>query len=100
MADEELDNAFEEELDDAFYDMSVNLARHNLEVTLRRTKEQCFRAAKEIATEEGIEGFKKMDSFVRSQYADEPKKMAEWEAIAQKYEFMDEEIRDEEQQGE
>ena len=74
-----------------FGQMSVNLARHNLEVTLRRTKEQCFRAAKECALE-SLEGFKKMDAFVRSQYADEPKKMAEWDEIAQKYEFLDDEV--------
>jgi hypothetical protein len=82
-----------EEVDDVFYDVSVNLARHNLEVTLRRTKEQCFRAAKECALE-SLDGFKKMDAFVRSQYADEPKKMAEWDEIAQKYEFMDDEVEE------
>jgi hypothetical protein len=79
------------ELDNVFYDMSVKLARHNLEVTLRRTKEQCFRAAKECASE-SPEGFKKMDAFVRSQYVDEPKKMAEWDEIARRYEFVDDEI--------
>ena len=79
------------EPDDVFYDTSVKLARHNLEVTLRRTKEQCFRAAKECALE-SPEGFKKMDAFVRSQYADEPKKMAEWGEIARGYEFIDDEI--------
>jgi hypothetical protein len=77
-----------------FGNMSVNLARHNLEVTLKRTKEQCFRVAKEIGLE-GIEGFKKMDAFVRNQYADEPKKMAEWDEIMQKYEFLGEEDEDE-----
>ena len=80
-----------EELDDVFFDMSVKLARHDLEVTLKRTKEQCFRAAKECASE-SLEGFKKMDPFVRSQYADESKKMAEWDEIARRYEFMDDEI--------
>jgi hypothetical protein len=84
------------EAEDKFGDMSVNLARHNLEVTLKNTKEQCFQIAKEVALKEGLEGFKKMDGFVRSQYADEPKKMAEWDKITQKYEFMDEEIGDEE----
>ena len=78
-----------------FGQMSVNLARHNLEVTLRRTKEQCFRIAKEVGSE-NAEGFKKMDAFVRSQYADEPKKMAEWDKIMRKYEFLDEEDEDEE----
>ena len=86
------------EADDKFGETSVNLARHNLEVTLRRTKEQCFRAAKECALE-SLEGFKKMDAFVRSQYADEPKKMAEWDKIMQRYEFLDEEDEDEEQLG-
>jgi hypothetical protein len=85
----------DEEVDGVFYDMSVNLARHNLEVTLRRTKEQCFRIAKEVGSE-NAEGFKKMDAFVRSQYADEPKKMAEWDKIMQRYEFLDEEDEDEE----
>jgi len=81
------------DVEDKFGEMSVNLARHNLEVTLRRTKEQCFRVAKEIALE-NVEGFKKMDAFVRNQYADEPKKMAEWDKIMQKYEFLDEEDED------
>ena len=95
MGDEERDGVFEEELDEAFYDASVNLARHNLEVTLRRTMEQCFRAAKECALE-SEEGFKKMDAFVRKFYVDEPKKMAEWDEIERKYEFTDEVIGDEE----
>ncbi|MDT4895018.1 MAG: hypothetical protein QOH25_95 [Acidobacteriota bacterium] len=83
------------EAEDKFGEMSVNLARHNLEVTLKRTKEECFRAAKEIALE-NVEGFKKMDAFVHKQYADEPKKMAEWDKIMQKYEFLDEEDEEEE----
>jgi len=78
---------------DVFLDASVNLARHNLEVTLRRTKEECFRAAKEIASE-SLEGARKMDPFVRGQYADEPTKMAQWEEIMRKYEFADEEVED------
>jgi hypothetical protein len=77
-----------------FGDMRLNLARHNLEVTLRRTKEQCFLAAKQCAME-SLEGFKKMDAFVRNQYYDEPKKMAEWDEIMRKYEFSDEEVSDE-----
>lgn len=93
--EEEFDGEFEEELDDAFYDASINLARHDLEVTLRRTMEQCFRAAKECGLE-SEEGFKKMDAFVRKVYADEPKKMAEWDEIERKYEFTDEVIGDEE----
>ena len=75
--------------------LSVAEARHNLEVTLKRTKEECFRAAKECGLE-SLEGFKKMDAFVRSQYADEPQKMAEWDEISQKYESLDEENENEE----
>jgi hypothetical protein len=82
-----------------FNNMRVNLARHNLEVTLKRTKEQCFRAAKQCGSE-SFDGFKKMDHFVRSQYADEPKKMAEWDKIAQMYEFMNKENAVEEDAGE
>jgi hypothetical protein len=78
------------DVEDKFSEMSVKLARHNLEVALKRTKEQCFRAAKEIALE-SLEGFKKMDAFVRKQYAGEPKKIAEWDKIMWQYEFPDEE---------
>jgi hypothetical protein len=94
LEDEELDGAFEEKLNEAFYDASVHLAEHNLEVMIRRTLEHCFRAAKECALE-SAEGFKKMDGFVRQFYADEPKKMAEWEEIERRYEFSDEVIEDE-----
>lgn len=79
----------EEEANDQFVEVSVKLARHNLEVALKRTKEQCFQAAKEIALE-SLEGFKKMDAFVRKQYADEPKKIAEWDNILWQYEFPNE----------
>lgn len=82
---------------DNFGKMWVNLARHNLEVKLKQTKEQCFRAAKECGSE-SLEGFKKMDAFVRSQYADEPRKMAEWDKIMQKYEFMDEEDEEDDEE--
>jgi hypothetical protein len=84
------------EAPDILDDMCLNLARHNLEVTLKSFKEQCFRAAKEIALNEGVKEARKMDAFVRSQYADEPRKMAEWEEIMLKYAFSDEEEEDEE----
>lgn len=82
-----------DQVNDVFYDASVNLARRNLEESLRRTKEECFRAAKACALD-SIEGFKEMDAFVRSQYVDEPQKMAEWEEIALRYEFMDDVIEE------
>ena len=84
------------EAPDVLDDMALNLARHNLEVSLKRAKEECLGVAKIIAVEEGVEGARKMDAFVRSQYADEPKKMAEWEEIMLRYAFEDE---DEEAQG-
>jgi hypothetical protein len=37
---------FVEKPSDALLQMNVDMARHNLEVTLKRTKEGCFRAAK------------------------------------------------------
>lgn len=76
------------------HDACLSLAKHNLEVTLRRTKEECFRVAK-IAAAESLEEAMKFDGFVRRQYADEPRKMAEWEEIMSRYEFADEEVTDE-----
>ncbi len=78
------------EAPDVLNEMCVNLARHNLEVTFRRIKEQCFQAAKRIAAD-GVEGARKMDDFVRKQYADEPRKIAEWDEIMLKYAFADDE---------
>src|SRR5438067_645179 len=52
------------EAPDILEEMCLNLARHDLEVTLKRTKEQCFRAAKEIASE-SIEGARKVDSSLK-----------------------------------
>ena len=90
MKDEEFDPIFHVEVDEHFYDVSVRLAEHNFDVTFKRLKESCFLAAKEVGSG-NFAGFKKMDAFVRSEFADEPKKMAEWDEIARKYEFMDEE---------
>ena len=83
------------EAPDKFGEMRLNLARHNLEVTLKRTKEGCFRAAKKIALE-SAERAREMDVFARKQYSDEPRKMAEWEEIMQQYEFSDDVIEDQE----
>ena len=80
---------FTEKPSDALLQMNVDIARHNLEVTLKRTKEGCFRAAKEIALEGDEEKARQMDQFVRSQYADEPRKMAEWDEIMARYDFTD-----------
>jgi len=72
-----------------FGKMQLNLARHNLEVTLKRHKEGCFLAAKKMAVE-SEDGARKIDGFVRKHYSDEPKKMAEWDEIMAKYEFPEE----------
>ena len=59
--------------DNIFSDMSVKLARHNLEVGLKRTREQCFEAAKKMALE-SAELARRVDGFVRRQYSNEPKR--------------------------
>jgi hypothetical protein len=82
------------EADDVLDDMSLNLARHNLEVSLKMVKEKCFHAAKQIALE-GLKEARQMDEFVRKSYADEPRKMAEWEEVMRRYEFAEEEDEDE-----
>ena len=87
-----LKQSFTEKPSDALLQMNVDIARHNLEVTLKRTKEGCFRAATEIALEGDEEKVRQMDQFVRSQYADEPRKIAEWEQIMSRYEFIDDTI--------
>ncbi len=81
---------FEEDLSEEFHDMSVNLASHNLEVALKHLKEEYFQAAKKTVAENAKKA-RAMDTFVRSQYSDEPHKMAEWEEFMQQYEFLDEE---------
>lgn len=81
------------EAPDVLGDAQLNLARHNLQVTLRQTMEKCFEGAKKCAME-SAEGAKKLDDFVRKYYFDQPRKVAEWEAIMAKYEFMDDEIDD------
>ena len=83
---------FTEEPSAALRKMNVDIARHNLEVTLTRFKEKCFRAAKEVALEGDEEKARQMDDFVRKVYADEPRKLAEWEKIMSRYEFTDDTI--------
>lgn len=78
----------------ALHDACVNLARHNLEVAPEAHQRECFRVAK-IAASESLEEAMKFNAFVRKQYADEPRKMAEWEEIMRRYEFADEEVKDE-----
>lgn len=70
---------------------NVDLARHNLEVTLKRVKEGCFEAAKKIALEGPESKAREMDAFVQKQYAGETRKLAEWAAIMKRYESVDKE---------
>ncbi len=81
------------EAPNVFGDASVNLARHNLQVTLRQTMEKFFQAAKKVGLE-SAEQARAVDDFVRRFYSNQPRKMAEWDEIMAKYEFMDEEIDD------
>jgi NADPH-dependent glutamate synthase beta subunit-like oxidoreductase len=93
-----------EKLDDKFYDMSVNLARHDLEVALKRAREECFRVAKQVAQEVAagetpMDTLRQMDEFVRSQYTYDPRKMAEWEEIMRAFEFSEDVVADEKPRG-
>lgn len=72
---------------------NVDLARHNLQVKLKRFKEEAFRAAKEVVRNRE-EKSREMDAFVRKVYADEPRKMAEWEVIWTEYELGAEELEE------
>ncbi|HEX8071825.1 MAG TPA: hypothetical protein VF546_17895 [Pyrinomonadaceae bacterium] len=96
MADKEFDDRFgDEELDDKFYEMSVALARHEVDVSRKRLREMCFRIAKECARQ-NAEVAREMDVLVRQQYGEEAQKMAEWEEIMRQYEFTDDVIGEEE----
>ena len=77
-----------------FAEMSLKLAEHNLEVAVKRVLEDFFRSATADALL-SEEKAKAWDSHIREIYDDEPKKIAEWEQIMQRYEFSDDEIDDE-----
>lgn len=77
-----------------FAKMSLKLAEHDLEVAVRRVSEDMFKYAKE----EGLlseEKAKAWDRHIREIFDEEPKKLAEWEQIMQRYEFSDDVIEDE-----
>lgn len=86
----------EEKLDDKFFEVGRNMARHNLEVSLRRFKEECFRVAKLVAQEAAtgqatMDSLRQMDTFVRSVYTDDPRRMAEWEELTRGVDLSEEE---------
>ncbi len=84
---------FTVELSDKLRKTNVDLARHNLQVKLKQVKEGCFRAAKEVVRNRE-EKPRELDAPVRKVYADEPRKMAEWEEIWTEYELGAEELED------
>ena len=90
----------DEKLDDKFFEAGVHLARSNLEATLNRYREECFRVAKLVARDvaagkKPMDDLRKMDEFVRSVYTDQPRKMAEWEEVMREFEFSEDTVDDE-----
>lgn len=81
---------FSEKPSEKLLQTNVDIARHNLQVKLAWFKKETFRVAKEVALEGKEENIRQMDKYVRSVFADEPSKMAEWEELMSRYEFMDE----------
>jgi len=80
---------FTEETSDAVRKMNLDLARHNLEVTLKKFIDKCFRGAKELALQGDKEKVRQIDDFIRSICAHEPRKLAEWQELTKRYEFTD-----------
>lgn len=81
------------EAPDVLSEAMLNLARHNVQVILKQTMEKFFQAAKKVGRE-SAEQARAVDDFVRRFYSDQPRKMAEWDEIMAKYEFMDDVIDD------
>jgi hypothetical protein len=78
---------FTEEPSDALRKMNVDIARHNLQVTLKKYMDESWRVAKEVALEGNEENTRQMDQFVRNVYANDPRKLAEWEELISRYDF-------------
>lgn len=72
-----------------FLQMARDLADHDLEVMFYRVKDEFFDHLKEIALEGDEEKVREADKSVREIYYDEPKKMAEWAKLMERYEFTD-----------
>lgn len=90
----------DEKLDDKFFEAGVHLARTNLEASLNRFREDCFRVAKLVARDvasgkKPLDDLRKMDEFVRKAYTDQPRKMAEWEEVMSEFEFSEDTLEDE-----
>jgi hypothetical protein len=90
----------DEKLDDKFFEVGRHLARTELEASLNRFREDCFRVAKLVARDvaagkKPMDDLRKMDEFVRKVYTDQPRKMAEWEEAMKQFEFSEDTIDDE-----
>lgn len=89
----------EEKLNEKFFDMSVSLAEHNLEVALKKVRDDFFRVAKQVAREAAtgeatMETLKQMDDLVRIVYSDDQRRTTEWEEIMRGFEFSEDVIDD------
>jgi hypothetical protein len=90
----------DEKLDDKFLEVGRHLARTELEASLSRFREDCFRVAKLVARDVAagkrpMDDLRKMDEFVRGVYTNQPRKMAEWEEVMREFEFSEDTIDDE-----
>jgi hypothetical protein len=81
---------FAEEPSLEYLHMARDIADHNLEVAFYRVKDDFFDAMKEIALEGNEEKVRQADEAVRGIFEDEPGKMAEWEELMSRHEFMEE----------
>jgi hypothetical protein len=81
---------FAEEPSLEFLRMARDLIDRDLEVMYYRVKDEFFDAMKEIALEGNEEKVRQADKSVREIFDDEPKKLAEWDELMSRYEFMEE----------
>ena len=73
-----------------FLQTARDIADRDLESLYYRVKDDFFEGMKEIALEGDEEKVRQADEAVREVFYDEPKKMAEWEELMSRYEFMEE----------
>ena len=81
---------FAEEPSQDLLERALKIADHNSEVAFYRMKDEFFDFMKEIALEGNEEKVREADKAVRGIFYDEPKKMAEWDELMSRYEFMEE----------
>ena len=80
---------FTEEPSAAVRKMNYDFARHNLEVTLTKFIDKCFRGAKELVLQGEEEKARQFDDFIRSICAHDPRKLAEWEELMSRFDSTD-----------